>query len=269
VKTVFRIAAVAVIAVLAPVPTCADVPVWRIVKGDHSEYKILIDPRIAADHRLAFLLEAQLHEAEKEVREWEEFANEAMKEKTHSTLRQEVEKKLHLLGMTDQYAAILIREAQCSGNCHSGETVEIYQIARQALLKTRDILNLDGNRALLNRLAERDKDRLIGLVGAACNQPLENSDGNGEPDCLSLDDALDRVVPRNDGENTATHLRSSKDVSNFAQRINVGFTSDDSGRVTTLDIYIISDRKFPGHYSAYRWPLEIKDAAPLLKVALR
>ena len=115
---------------------------WRVVKGDYSEHKIMVDPRIVGDQRLAFLLEARLKYAENEVRDHEQFAHDARRKKTLSSPREDVEETLHLLGMTDRYAAILTAEAQCSGNCGSAETVVIYQLAGQIPFKAADVVEL-------------------------------------------------------------------------------------------------------------------------------
>jgi hypothetical protein len=268
VRASLRIAAIAALAAFASTSTFADVPVWRVVKGDYSEHKILVDPRIIDDPRLAFLLEARLKYAEDEVRDHEQFARDAIREKTLSSPREDVEETLHLIGMTDRYAAILTAEAQCSGICGSAEYVVIYQLSGQIPFKNADVVEFNGQAALLNRLAERDKDLKIGPYSIACDQSDADSDNADEARCLSLTEMLDSVVGSN-GDDDKVRFESLQAIRQFADNINVGFTTDAGGRVITLDIYIISARRFSSHYEAYRWPIDAKLVAPLLKPAFR
>jgi hypothetical protein len=260
--------AAAAITALMPLSAFADVPVWRVVKGDYSEHKIMVDPRIVGDQRLAFLLEARLKYAEDEVRDHEQFARDAIREKTLTSPREDVEETLHLLGMTDRYAAILTAEAQCSGNCGSAEYVVIYQLAGQIPLKRADVMEFDGQAALLNRLVERDKNLKIGPYSIACDQSDTVSDNADEARCLSLAEMMDGVVGSN-GDDDKVRFKPLQEIKQFAENINIGFTTDVSGRVMTLDIYIISARRFPSHYEAYRWPIDARLAAPLLNPAFR
>lgn len=270
-KASLQIAAtvIAAAALLGSVPAFADVPVWRVVKGDYSEHTIMVDPRIVGDRRLAFLLEASLKTAEDAVRDWDQFARDAIREKTYTSPRESAEETLHLLGTTDRYAAILTAGAECSGNCGSAETVVIYQLAGQVPLKNADVVEFNGQTALLNRLVERDKDLKIGPYSIACDQSDADSDNANEARCLSLAEMLDSVVGSNGDDDDKVRFKSLQEIKQFAENINVGFTTDSGGRVITLDIYIRSARRFPGHYEAYRWPLDAGLAAPLLKPAFR
>jgi hypothetical protein len=268
VRALLRIAAIAAIAAFARGSAFADVPVWRVVKGDYSEHKIMVDPRIAGDKRLAFLLEARLKTAEDEVRDWEQFARDAIREKTYSSPRESAEETLQLLGITDRYAAILTASAQCSGTCGSAESVEIYQIGGQIPFKSADVMEFNDQTTLLNRLVERDEDLKIGPTSIACDQADADSNNTDEPPCLSLAEMLNSVVGSN-GDDDKVRFKSPKEIKKFAENINVGFTTDAGGRVTTLDIYIISARRFSSHYEAYRWSVDARLAAPLLKPAFR
>lgn len=264
-----RIAAIAAMVALVSAAAFADVPLWRVVKGDYSEHKIMVDPRIVGDQRLAFLLKARLKYAENEVRGHEQFARAAIREKTLSSPREDVEETLHLLGMTDRYAAILTAEGQCSGRCGSAEYVVIYQLSGQIPFKNADVVEFNGQAALLNRLAERDKDLKIGPHSIACDQSDADSDNADEARCLSLAEMLDSIVGSNGGDDDKVRFESLQQIKQFAENINIGFTTDAGGRVITLDIYIKSARRFPSHYEAYRWSVDAKLAAPLLKPALR
>jgi hypothetical protein len=67
---------------------------------------------------------------------------------------------------------------------------------------------------------------------------------------------LDSVMGSNGADDDKTRFKSPDEIKHFSENINVGFTTDAGGRVITLDIYVISARRFPRHYEAYRWPME-------------
>ena len=263
------IAGIAAITTFVLTSAFADVPLWRVVKGDYSEHKIMVDPRIAGDRRLAFLLEARLKYAEDAVRDWEQFARDAIRDKTYTSPRETAEETLQLLGITDRYAAILTASAECSGNCGSAESVVIYQLSGQKPIKGTDVLEFNSQTALLNRLVERDEELKIGPSSIACDRADADSNNAGEPPCLSLSEMLDSALGSNGADDDKTRFKSPDQIKQFAENINVGFTTDAGGRVTTLDIYIISARRFPSHYEAYRWSVDAGLAAPLLKPAFR
>ncbi|MEA2202468.1 MAG: hypothetical protein QOI89_3084, partial [Solirubrobacteraceae bacterium] len=190
--------------------------------------------------------------------------------KTYTSPRETAEETLHLLGITDRYAAILTASAECSGNCGSAEYVVIYQLAGQIPLKRADVIEFDAQTALLNRLVEQEKNLKIGPHSIACDQSDADSDNADEARCLSLAEILDGVVGSNgDDDDDKVRFKSLQEIKQFAENINVGFTTDAGGRVLTLDIYIISARRFPSHYEAYRWPIDARLAAPLLNPAFR
>lgn len=267
--TPFRIAAFAAMATLLPASTSADVPVWRIVKGDFSEYKIRADPRIIEDQRLAFILDRRLSYADTTVHDWDKFARDAAREKRYSSPREETEETLRLLGTTDRYAAILTASASCSGTCHSGEFVTIYRFSWRQPLKPAEVLEFNGQIALLNHLVERDKDLRIGPYATNCEQSHEDGDSSGEVECVSLGEMLDHVVSSNWADDHQGRFKTPSDIKRLVDNITVGFTTDDGGRVTTLDIYFSYAGKFPAHAQAFRWPIDAKAAAPFLKPALR
>jgi hypothetical protein len=266
----FAATAIAAAAVLVSVSALADVPVWRVVKGDYSEHEIMVDPRIVGDPRLAFLLEARLKTAEDEVRDWDEFARDAIREKTYTSPRETAEETLHLLGITDRYAAILMASAECSGNCHSGEFVTIYRLSEQKPLKSGDVLKFDDQIALLNHLVERDENLKIGPYSITCDQSQDDSDKADEAGCLPFSEILYQVVGGlNAADADQRRFKSAQDIVHFAQRIYVGFTTDTGGHVTTLDIYFSYVRELAAHPRAYKWSIDAKEAAPLFKPALR
>jgi hypothetical protein len=267
--TSFRLAAIAAVAAIVSTSTFADTPLWRVTKGDYSEYKIFADPRIVGDPRLAFVLEAKLGDAQKEVDDWEAFARDAIREKTYSSPREDTEETLRLLGTTDRYAAILTASASCSGTCHSGEFVTIYRFSGQQPLKPTDVLEFNSQIALLNHLVERDQNLRIGPYATNCEQLHEDSDSLGEVECVSLGEMLDRVVSSNWADDHQGRFKTRSDIKRFLDNITAGFTTDGGGRLATLDIYFSYAQKFPAHAQAFRWSIDAKVAAPFLKPALR
>jgi hypothetical protein len=267
--TSFRIVAFAAVAAIVSTSTFADTLLWRVTKGHYSEYKIFADSRIVGDPRLAFVLEAKLADAQKEVDDWEEFARDAIREKTYSSPREDTEETLRLLGTTGRYAAILTASASCSGTCHSGEFVTIYRFSGQQPLKPAEVLEFDSQIALLNHLVQRDKNLRIGPYAINCEQSHEDRASSGEVECVSLGEMLDRIVSSNWADDHQRRFKTPSDIKRFSDNIGVGFTTDGGGRVTTLDIYFSYAEKFPAHAKAFRWSIDAKVAAPFLKPALR
>jgi hypothetical protein len=265
-----RIAAIAA-ATLGSAPAFADdVPLWRTVKGGYSEHRTLVDPRIVGDPRLAFLLEEDLKSAQEEAREWEKFAREEKKEAEASgtTIREDGndnELTLRLLAATDRYAATLSVFAECYNNCHSAEFVTIYRFSGQQRLKPAEILNFDGQLALLNRLVERDDQLGIGAYPFKCDQS-QNAD---QPDCVSLGDALDEIIAVNGAYGDGRRFKTPEDIENFSKNIQVGFTTDNGGHVKTIDIYFSHSRGRKTFAQVYKWPIDAKVLAPLLKLEVR
>ena len=271
-KASFRIAAVAAVAAFVSASAfAADVPLWRKVKGAYSEHQILVDPRIVGDRRLAFLLEQSLKSAEAEARSWEEFASDEIKAAKDSGTTasprtdNDSEETLRLLAATDRYAAILGASAECHNSCSSGQFVRIYRISRHMRLKPSEILEFDGQMALLNRLVERDDQLGIGAYPFNCDQ----SRGADEANCVSLSDLLDEVTVVNGADGDERRFKTPADIKRFAKKIDVGFTTDDGGHVSTIDIYFSHAPQIPTHTQVYKWTVDAKLLAPLLKPELR
>ncbi len=265
-----RIVAIAAVTLGSAPAFADDVPLWRTVKGGYSEHKIRVDPQIIGDRRLAFLLEQDLKSSEQEAREWEQFARDKKKEAEASgtTIREDGndnELTLRLLGATDRYAAILSDFAECYLNCHSAEFVTIYRFSGQQPLKPAEILNFDGQLALLNRLVERDDQLGIGPYPFKCDQS-QNAD---QPDCVSLGDALDEIIAVNGAYSDERRFKTPGDIENFSKNIQVGFTTDHGGHVKTIDIYFSHSRGRKTFAEVYKWPVEARTLAPLLNPEVR
>ena len=265
-----RFAAIATIALGSAPASAQDVPLWRTVKGGYSEHRTFVDPRIVGDPRLAFLLEQDLKSAEQEARDWEQFARDEKKEAEASgtTIREhgnDNELTLRLLGTTDRYAAILSAFAECYHNCHSAQFVTIYRFSGQQSLKPTEILNFDGQLALLNHLVEQYDQLGIGPYPFKCDQS-QNAD---QPDCVSLGDALDEIIAVNGAYGDERRFKTPGDIENFSKNIQVGFTTDHGGQVKTIDIYFSHSRGRKTFAEVYKWPVESKTLAPLLKPEVR
>jgi hypothetical protein len=264
------IAAIAAVTLGSTPAHAEDVPLLRTVKGGYSEHRLLVDPQIVGDPRLAFLLEEDLKSAQEEAREWEQFARDEKKqaEASGTTIREngnDNELTLRLLGATDRYAAILSAFAECYLNCHSAEFVTIYRFSRQRPLKPAEILNFDGQLALLNRLVEQDDKLGIGPYPFKCDQS-QNPD---QPDCLSLGDALDEIIAVNGAYGDERRFKTAGDIEVFSKNIQIGFTTDDGGHVKTIDIYFSHSRERKSFGQVYKWPVEARILAPLLKPEVR
>lgn len=245
--------------------TGAEQPLWRLVKGDFAEFKILADPNIE-DPRMAFILENTRRYAENEVRGWDEFAREEKKKVDGiSNPREDAELSLSLLGVSGRYAALLNRGAMCSGTCSSAEWVTLYQLPEQKEFQKGDALDLDSQDQLLRRLMDRDQQRIIGPVGVDCGQSSPDSDPPENAACLSLDDLLGIS-----GDIDDKLVRAASAVAVLKREIaGVGFTADAAGHLTTLDIYISSAHQFSTHYRALKWPIEVSLGSALLMPAFR
>lgn len=265
-----RIAAVAAVALGSAPASADDVPLWRTVKGGYSEHRLLVDPQIAGDPRLAFLLEQDLKSAEEEARDWEQFERDEKKEAEASgtTIRKEGndnELTLRLLGATDRYAAILSAFAECYHNCYSGQSVTIYRLSGQQPLKPTEILNFDGQLALLNHLVEQDDALGIGPYPFQCD-PSQDAD---KSDCMSLPDMLDKFIAINGAYGDERRFKTPGDIEDLFRNIEVGFTTDTGGHVTTIDLYFSYAPRIGTHSQRYKWPVDAKILAPLLKPGVR
>jgi hypothetical protein len=253
VNTALRIAALVTLVLGSGPASADDAPLWRTVKGGYSEHRLLVDPQILGDPRLAFLLEQDLKSSEEEAREWEQFARDEKKqaEASGTTIREngnDNELTLRLLGATDRYAAILSAFAECYMNCYSGQFVTIYRLSGQQPLKPTEILNFDGQLALLNHLVEQDDQLRIGPYPFKCDQPQDDD----QSDCMPLPDMLDKVAAF-DGTYDDRRFKTPGDIEDFVRNIDVGFTTDDGGRVTTIDIYFSYAPRLGMHTQRYKW----------------
>jgi hypothetical protein len=257
---------IAAILTLVSPSAFAEVPLWHSVKGDYSQYDIFVDPAIVADQRLAFVLTAELKSAEHDENAAEAWARQAIKDNEISSPRQDNEEKLQLLGANAQYAAILTSSASCSLSCGSAQVVEFYHLADHRLLKPAEILDLAGQIELLNRLAKRDDALKIGPYLVKCD-PSKDAERPTEEECQPLSGILDHVVGVVDPSGTGDTRRftTAKDIDNLAKEIYLGFTADKLGRVTTLDFYIPYAPNLLAHSQAFRWSINAKEAAPLLR----
>jgi hypothetical protein len=251
----------------------SDASIWRTVKGAFAEFRILADPIIVQDQRLAFVLQDKQKYAETEVREWDAFARQAVQESRAQNLvaantQNSAEATLRLLGATDRYAAVLTASAECHGSnaCFSGEYVTIYRMSDRAKFEGVEALELGGQTELLNRLARRDENITIGQGSIKCDPSNAESDASDDATCQPLSELLGF----NDNDGSSMPFKAAQDIKDFAQRLaGVGFSIGPNGRVTTLDIYISVSRQLPAHSRAYKWPIDAKLAAPLLRPALR
>jgi hypothetical protein len=264
------IAAIAAVALGSAAASAEDVPLWRTVKGGYSEHRLLVDPQIVGDPQLAFLLEQDLKSAEEEARDWEQFAKDEKKqaEASGTTIREngnDNELTLRLLGATDRYAAILSAFAECYVNCHSAEFVTIYRLPGQQQLKATEVLSFDGQLALLNRLVERDDKLEIGSYPFKCGRSRDAD----QPDCVSLGDALEEIIAVNSADADERRFKTPGDIENFSKNTQIGFTTDDGGHVKTIDIYFSHSRGRKTFAQAYKWPIDAKVLAPLLKPEIR
>ena len=265
-----RAAAIAAVVLISAPTQADDVPLWRTVKGGYSEHRLLVDPRIAGDPRLAFLLEQDLKSSEEEAREWEQFERDEKKEAEASgtTIRKDGndnELTLRLLGATDRYAAILSAFAECYHNCYSGQFVTIYRFSGQQALKPTEILNFDGQLALLNHLVERGDQLEIGPYPFKCDQ----SQDPDQSDCMSLSDMLDKVVGFNGADGDERRFKTPGDIEDLFRNINIGFTTDAGAHVTTIDIYFSHAPHVGTHNQRYQWPIDARILAPVLKPEIR
>jgi hypothetical protein len=260
-RTKASVAVYAIIALLGT-PTLAEIPLWRLVKRDFAEFRINADPRISQNPALARVLQDRLRNAEKTVRDDDQFAHEEAAKSRAASLTWDGNgthaETLHLLALTDRYAAILTQTSMCgvgARRCYSGEHVTLYRLGdAPASYDGTEALALDAQAGLLDRLTRHDRSLAVGQFGEDCGRPSVNHD-----DCPELGHLLGI------GEDDLAPLATTQGILNFKSLIaGVGFTTDIGGRVLTLDIYVSYDRN-GGHYQAHRWPIPIDLAAPLLK----
>jgi hypothetical protein len=249
---------------IVPTVAVAEEPLWRLIKGDFGEFRIMADPSVVRDPRMAFILENRHRYADNEIREWDEFAHEEKKKADGiSNPQEDIELSLTQLGASGRYAALLSREAMCAGSCASAEWVALYQLPEQREFKKGDALDLDNQDQLLRRLIDRDRQRIIGPVGEDCGKSTPDSDGPENVACLSLSELLGI-----NGEIDDKPVKAAEGVVALKREIaGVGFTTDSAGVVATLDIFISSAHQFSSHYRALKWPIEASLGSALLKPA--
>lgn len=263
----------AAVACLLGKPAGAEPILWRTVKSAFSEFRIFADPVIARDPKLAFILDSELADAEQSVREWDAYAREQLQAPEQERLgpkgtEQDLQTTFHLLAATDRHVTVMQAHGECNGYspCFSGESIALFQFPERTKFERAEALQLDGQIELLNHLAKRDEDRMIGRGAATCPAPDADVDNAIDAPCRQLSE----ILGFENNEENDPPFKTARNVDDFAKRVvGVGFSTGSDGHVTTLDIYIDYAYRRQSYRSALKWSLDAKLAAPLLQPALR